>query len=152
MKELASHPYLMQELGPPLATNPPPSVPITSRGLRLDLGKPRSDPFVRFLTVRCGLRASSSRGPFLQERRATVGCGRREFRVLEVDGVDAAAFGPEPPNEVRADETPGAEDQDLAGHGDVDPALVKNGAIRPWMRRKATVSQPMSLPRQSSAA
>ena len=59
---------------------------------------------------------------------------------------------PEPPNEVRADETPGAEDQDLAGHGDVDPALVKNGAIRPWMRRKATVSQPMSLPRQSSAA
>jgi hypothetical protein len=79
-------------------------------------------------------------------------CGRREFRVLEVEGVDAAAFGPEPPNEVRADETPGAEDRDLAGHGDVDPALVKNGAIRPWMRRKATMSQPMSLPRQSSAA
>jgi hypothetical protein len=32
MKQLASHPYLMQELGGPLATNPPPSVPIT-RGL-----------------------------------------------------------------------------------------------------------------------
>jgi serine/threonine protein kinase len=31
MKELASHPYLMQELGPPLAPNHPPSVPITSR-------------------------------------------------------------------------------------------------------------------------
>jgi hypothetical protein len=51
---------------------------------RLDLGKPRSDPSVRvhrltpsrrarqaLLTVRCGLQASSSRGPFLQERRAT---------------------------------------------------------------------------------
>ena len=83
MKELASHPYLLQEFGRPLATNPPPSVPIT-RAARLDLGKPRSDPFVRvhrltpsrrarqaLLTVRCGLRASSSRGPFLQERRAT---------------------------------------------------------------------------------
>ena len=32
MKELASHPYLLQEFGGPLATNPPPSVPIT-RGL-----------------------------------------------------------------------------------------------------------------------
>jgi hypothetical protein len=31
MKVLASHPYLMQELGPPLAPNHPPSVPITSR-------------------------------------------------------------------------------------------------------------------------
>jgi hypothetical protein len=31
MKDLASHPYLMQELGPPLATNHPSSVPITSR-------------------------------------------------------------------------------------------------------------------------
>ena len=82
MKELASHPYLMQELGGPLATNHPSSVPIT-RGLDSTSGSHArihsSDPQIdteqackaALLTVRCGLRASSSRGPFLQERRAT---------------------------------------------------------------------------------